>query len=109
MIFRSVVFSLILGCLAGTVSSFSHLAFILVDKIKRRLLHRDISAASKPHARHIFDFLFALFVGISYLLIVYTFTDGAFYVISLLSLFCGFAFAKCLIKYTLKLFKTTKR
>lgn len=108
MIFRCALFSLMIGLVFGGLNCLCGVIFALIKKLKSRIFPSRTLTAQKQITNHVFDFFFALFVGITYLFAVYTFTDGAFYFISLVALLLGFAFAKYTLLKTFKLLKTTK-
>ena len=90
MIFRATIFSLFLGMISGGVCALTlGLTKLLIRVLKRKRSKCDEISHSLLF-QHIFDFIFALFVGIGYFLILYVFVDGMFYFITLCSLFVGF-------------------
>ena len=105
MIFKSVVFSLILGAVSGLIYSVWHVFSSFFMEVAFRLLKRQKRAPRRSFLPNLFDFLFFLSVGIVYILILYAFTDGIFYLISLVSLLVGFGAVSSVVSSLPKKFK----
>ncbi len=95
MIFRACLFSLLLGLIYGIVSVLFFRLLHLIEVLIFRLLKKDATPfLISDTARHVFSFLFTFCVGLSYILIIYAFTDGVFYFCTLLALLFGFLISK---------------
>lgn len=90
MILRSVLFSLILGGIFGGIYTFLRLNVLLLKKLFSCLFKRNFVMKKRPFLPEVFDFLFILTLGLAYVLLLYVFTDGVFYPVSLIALFLGF-------------------
>ena len=90
MILKSVLFSLLLGAVFGGIYSFFKANFQFFKGLFCRLFNRSNIIEKRSVFGEIFDFFFALTVGAAYLLILYAFTDGVFYPISLVAMLLGF-------------------
>lgn len=108
MVFSAVVCSLLLGALGGAVYS---IAFYGISTIYRLLLKafnvkKTPTNIKKCSFGNVFDFLFALSIGMAYFLIIYICTDGVFNLCSLMALLFGFLASKKTIN---QLFALTKK
>ena len=91
MIFRAVIFSLVLGVSSGVVYSLILALCVVMGGIVDHGKKRKKSYGRSAFVfKNLFDFFFTLTVGIAYLLILYVCTDGTFNIISLMSLLFGF-------------------
>lgn len=102
MILKSVLFSLLSGAIFGGIYSFLKANFQLFKSLLCRLFKRKSITGKRSVFGEIFDFFFALTVGAIYILILYAFTDGVFYPISLVALFLGFNLAARILAILLK-------
>lgn len=110
MVLSAVVFSLLFGVLGGVTYS---IAFHVISTIRRLLLKainlkKATSNRMKCSFANVFDFLFAMLIGIGYYLILYVCTDGVFNLCSLLTLLVGFLGSKKTINVLITLTKKTK-
>ena len=102
MILKSVLFSLLTGAIYGGIYSFLKADFQLFKGLLCRLFKRKNTREKRSVFGEIFDFFFALTVGATYLLILYSFTDGVFYPISLVALLLGFNLVARILSVLLK-------
>ena len=109
MIFRAVVFSLLLGLLNGSVYIIFRLISALFRSGIRHALKRDKSTKRAREYSNIFDFVFTFSVGIEYILLIYAFTDGVIYFVSLLTLLMGFFASKTVLSKIFTRNKSIKR
>ena len=90
MIFSAVICSLLLGALSALIYSVT-LAFItLFLAALRRLLRAKGGGQKTRAATGAVDFILTLWCGALYVLVLYAFTDGVFYLCTLISLLIGF-------------------
>ena len=90
MIFRSVLYSLILGALSGLMYTLAVYVFRLLFRMLVRRDFCEINHMSIRIFRNTADFIFSFSIGVLYLLVLYAFTDGVFNLVSLTALFVGF-------------------
>ena len=90
MIFRAVVASSILGVISGIIHALLRAISSFFVALFLRLLKGKIKSFKQGVFSNMFDFIFVFAVGVAYVLILYAFTDGVFYLITLAALFMSF-------------------
>lgn len=105
MIFKSVVFSLLLGAVSGLIYSVLHVFSSFFTGVAFRLFKKKKRTLRRSFLSNLFDFLFFLSVGTAYILVLYASTDGVFYLISLVSLSVGFGVVSSIVSSLPKKFK----
>ena len=101
MVFASVAFAALAGVACGVLYSLFRLLFAMIMKLLNRWLKKQFSDKENCGIlRNLFDCLFVLFVGLTYILSCYVFLDGVFSIYSLLTLVASFLLSNktfCLI------------
>ena len=110
MIFCAVLASSLLGAICGIIhalaralSSLFFSLFSRICKCKKETFKRVYKHAAFSN---VCDFLFVLAIGIAYVLILYSSTDGVFYPVTLAALCVSFTSANSTV---LSILKTLKR
>ena len=90
MVLRATIFSLVLGVVSGSIYAvFARLTLILLKMVFKNFRWRK-SVRHTSVFRHVFDFVYVVAIGFCYILSLYVFTDGVFFLCTLAALFLGF-------------------
>ena len=90
MILTAVATSLLLGIFFAIIYSVLPALFSLFFAIALRLFRVRKKRRETSYRNGIFDFFFTLVGGIAYILLLYAYTDGVFFLCTLAALFLGF-------------------
>ena len=109
MIFGAIAASLVLGVISGVTYAFLLGIYAVATRLFAAILKREKEVQTNSAWRNIFDFFFTLTVGVVYVLILYAFTDGVFFILPLLALFLGVMAGKRFLKVLFAFKKMHKR
>ena len=109
MIFRAVVASSLLGVISGTIYALMRVFSSLFCAILSRIFKGKKETFKRVYKHAAFsnvcDFFFVLAIGIAYVLILYSSTDGVFYPVTLAALCVSFTAANSTVLSILKILK----
>ena len=110
MIFRAVVSSSLLGAVSGIIRILIRMLSTLFLVVVTHLFKSKKKTVERIYKHAVFsnvcDLAFVLAVGIAYILMLYAFTDGVFYLVTLVALLGSFMAVNTI---TLSISKIRKR